>query len=724
VKQLSQDSKDGSIQVIEVPAPLMERGHVLVRNHFSVISAGTEKTTVREIQKTMLEKMKERPGKVLKVIDRVTEKGFYATYESIMKKPHVYTPLGYSCSGEVIQAASDADGFDVGDLVACAGLKASHAEIVSVPVNLCVKLKPEANLNNAAYNTLGAIALQGVRQADLRLSETCAVIGLGLLGQLTGLLLKASGVRVIGVDTNPAAIELSSGYSTDLALQRDSLGLEDRIRVFSKGLGCDAVIITAATDSLDPINFAGAIARKKGTIVVVGAIPTGFDRDPHYYKKELHLKMSCSYGPGRYDPAYETKGIDYPAAYVRWTEKRNMEAFQEMVHSKQIDVTRLTTHVFKFDEAPKAYDLILKDAEPYLGVVLQYNVEAPLKFQQTRLFAQVSAVAERPASVSIGFIGAGLYARDYLLPHISKNSDVALVGVMNSAGASAKTVGDAYGFEFCTSDEKDLFENPKINTMFIASRHDSHATYVEQALRACKNVFVEKPLCLKDEELDVIVETLQRSNNSGSAADCRPLLMVGYNRRFSPHARIIKETFNDGAMAIVYRINAGAIPSDHWVQDRDLGGGRIMGEVCHFIDFLTFINGSLPNTVYAKALESYDHNKDTLVISIGFQNGSVGCICYFSNGDKTVPKERIEIFSHEGTAILDDYKALTIHYKSHRNEIKLKRQDKGQKEEMRLFIDSVRQRKKELIPLEEIISTSRVTFRIMDSIRSGAAVRL
>ena len=573
MKQLTQDSKDGVVQVIEVPAPLLENGHVLVRNHFSVISAGTEKTTVREIQKTMLEKVKERPGKVLKVIDRVNEKGVYATYESIMKKPHVYSPLGYSCSGEVIQAASDADEFNVGDLVACAGLKASHAEIVSVPVNLCVKLKSGADLRNAAYNTLGAIALQGVRQADLRLSETCAVIGLGLLGQLTGLLLKASGVKVIGVDTNAAAVGISSGYSTELALQRDSAGIEDRIRLFTKGLGCDAVIITAATDSLDPINLAGAIARKKGIIVVVGAIPTGFDRDPHFYKKELHLKMSCSYGPGRYDPAYEIKGIDYPAAYVRWTEKRNMEAFQETVISKQVDVSRLTTHVFKFEEAPKAYDLILRNAEPYLGVILQYDVEAPLKFQPTRLFTHVAAAAERPTNVSVGFIGAGLYARDYLLPHISQSPYVTLVGVMNSAGASGRTVGEAFGFEFCTSDAKDLFENPNINTVFIASRHDSHATYVEQSLRACKNVFVEKPLCLKDEELYVIVETLQRSNNSATAPEHRLLLMVGYNRRFSPHARIIKETFKDGPMAIVYRINAGAIPSDSWVQDSDLGEG-------------------------------------------------------------------------------------------------------------------------------------------------------
>jgi polar amino acid transport system substrate-binding protein len=550
------------------------------------------------------------------------------------------------------------------------------------------------------------------------------VIGLGLLGQLTGLLLKASGVRVIGVDTNPAAVERSSGYSTDLALQRDSVGIEERIRVFSRSLGCDAVIITAAADSLDPINFAGAIARKKGTIVVVGAVPTGFDRDPHYYKKELHLKMSCSYGPGRYDPAYEIKGIDYPAPYVRWTEKRNMEAFQEMVQSKQIDVARLTTHVFKFDEAPKAYDLMLKNAGPFLGVILQYDVEAPLKFRPTRLFTPAAAAPENRTKISIGFIGAGLYARDYLLPHLSQDSDVKLAGVMNSAGSSAKTVGEAFGFEFCTGDEKDLFENPHIDTMFITSRHDSHATYVEQALKAHKNVFVEKPLCLKDEELDAIVAAWQRSTDPSTAPDHHPLLMVGYNRRFSPHARVVKEIFKEGAMAMVYRVNAGAVPADSWVQDPDLGGGRIIGEVCHFIDFLTFINGSLPKTVYAKTLESSDPNKDTLVLSIGFHNGSVGSICYFSNGDKAVPKERVEIFAHGGAAILDDYKVLTICYKGHRKEIKLKRQDKGQKEEMRLFIDAVRQRKRELIPLEEIISTSRATFRIMDSIRSRAAVSL
>ena len=450
-----------------------------------------------------------------------------------MKKLDTYSSLGYSCAGEVIDVASDFRDFNIGDFVACGGLTASHAEVVSVPANLCVRLESDSDLRQATYNTLGAIAMQGVRQADLRLGETCAIIGLGLLGQISALLLKASGVRVIGIDVNASMVDIAGNHCVDLSLNRDDGGIEDKILQFTDGLGCDVVIITAATDSLDPINFSGAISRKKGTIVVVGAVPTGFDRGPHYYKKELQVKMSCSYGPGRYDPEYEEKGIDYPPAYVRWTEKRNMQAFQELIYNKKVDVSYLTTHTFQLEEAIDAYDMMMAKSEPFIGILIEYDTRKKIDNPKIIIKPQTSSL--KPSSISIGFIGAGSYAQSHLLPNLPKRKDVSLNGIMTMTGTSSRSVAERFGFEFCTSNEKDILQNDDINTVFIATRHDSHGQYVIDALKAGKNVFVEKPLCLTETELNQIAEIY---NPSPITHHPSPVLFVGYNRRFSPLAKI------------------------------------------------------------------------------------------------------------------------------------------------------------------------------------------
>ncbi|MBW2142752.1 MAG: zinc-binding alcohol dehydrogenase, partial [Deltaproteobacteria bacterium] len=437
MEQLVQKLKDGAIQIIEAPLPSIASGMVLIQNHYSLISAGTEGSTVKTARKGYIGKAKERPQQVKQVLDTLKTQGPMQTYRAVMKKLDAYSPLGYSCAGEVIDVAPDVKELQVGDLVACGGITASHAEVVNVPINLCVKLKPDADLKQAAYNTLGAIALQGIRQADLRLGETCAVIGLGLLGQLTCLLLRASGVRVIGTDVNQAMVNMASKHSADLALFQGQAGIEDQINAFTNGIGCDAVIITAASDSLNPINFAGAISRQKGIVVVVGAVPTGFDREPHFYKKELQVKMSCSYGPGRYDPNYEEKGRDYPIGYVRWTENRNMQAFQDLISSGRIDVSFLTTHVFKLEDAPKAYDLILQRSEPSVGVILDYDATKVHKTVLGGVVIKQTSEGHKPTSVTIGFIGAGSYAQSHLLPNIPKSKDVALKGVMTATSASA-----------------------------------------------------------------------------------------------------------------------------------------------------------------------------------------------------------------------------------------------------------------------------------------------
>ena len=723
MRQLSQKLKNGRMMILDVPLPAVQAHQILVKNHYSLISAGTEMNTVKAARKTLIGKAKERPQQLKQVIDTLKTQGPVQTYRAVMKKLDAYSPLGYSCVGEVVDMAPDVRDFNIGDFVACGGFTASHSEVVSVTANLCVQLKSDTDLKQAAYNTLGAIALQGVRQANPRLGETCAVIGLGLLGQLTALLLKASGVRTVGVDIDPAMVDIADKHCLDLALNREDVGIEHKILQFADGLGCDSVVITAASHSLDPINFAGAIARKRGTVVVVGAVPTGFDREPHFYKKELQVKMSCSYGPGRYDPVYEDKGIDYPPAYVRWTENRNMQAFQELIYAGKINVSYLTTHTFKLDEAPAAYDMMMAKSEPFIGILIEYDSQITQISQrkvEIRTKAKPFTSNLQPPTVSIGFIGAGSYAQSHLLPNIPKNKKVSLKGVMTTSGTSSRSVAERFGFKFCTGNEKDILEGENINTVFIATRHDSHAEFVLKTLKAGKHVFVEKPLCLTVQELKEISELLAES----SKLKGQRILMVGYNRRFSPLTLMIKEEFGDGPMAMIYRVNAGHIPPDSWIQDPDIGGGRIIGEVCHFVDLLTFLNGSLPVSVYASAMKDANNLIDTLNISLSYQNGSIGSISYFANGDKSLPKERVEIFVNDCVAVLDDFKRLTIHALGKKKVKKLLSQDKGQKTEVKQFIEAILNGPREVIPFKEIHSAALAAFKIIESIRSGECLRI
>ena len=716
MQQLTQKLKNGEMNILEVPSPLPDQGHLLVKVFYSLVSAGTEGSTVKAARKSLIGKARERPQQLKQVVDTLKSQGPVQTYRAVMKKLDAYSSLGYSCVGKIVELPEDINGFHVGDLVACGGLSAAHAEIVSVPVNLCVKLDPDADLKQAAYNTLGAIAMQGVRQADLRLGESCTVIGLGLLGQITALLLKASGVKVIGVDIDPVMVEMADQNCADEAYERDTPGLERKILETTNGIGCDSVIISAATSSLDPINFAGAIVRKKGSVVIVGDVSTGFDRTPYYYKKELTVKMSCSYGPGRYDPAYEEKGLDYPVAYVRWTENRNMQAFQSLVSTGRINVGYLTTHIFKLKDARSAYHMMMERSELFVGILIEYDAEKPVK--RPVIDVRPNRIAQR-GSCSIGFVGAGSYAQSHLLPNIPKNNKTVLKGVMTQTGISSRSVAERFGFEFCTDRENKIIADESINTVFIVSRHDSHARLVISALENNKHVFVEKPLCMTIEELNRISAVLADSENNNTH------LMVGYNRRFSPLGVKLRNVMGSGPMAICYRVNAGTILADSWIQDPVTGGGRIVGEVCHFIDFLTFVNGSLPVTVHANAMADPQNLNDVVGISLKFANGSIGSILYYANGDKGLAKERVEIFANGITAVLDDFKRLTIHADGRKKEEKLISQDKGQKEEVRQFVNTVLNGcASSPIPLEEIYSTSRTTFKILESIRTGRTIHL
>ncbi|MCF8396442.1 MAG: bi-domain-containing oxidoreductase [Melioribacteraceae bacterium] len=688
----------------EVPTPQISKGMVLVKNHYSVISSGTEGSTVSAARKSLIGKAKERPQQAKQVLDVLKSQGPVQTYRTVMKKLDAYSPLGYSCAGEVIEVGDGVNEFKPGDKVACAGVGyANHAEIVSVPINLCVKLPENADLKTASYNTLGAISLQGVRQADLRLGETCAIIGLGLLGQLASLQLKASGVITIGIDISEYQVKTSlKNKATSYAFTRNTVGIEQKIEQITNGLGVDAVIIAAATSSLDPVNFAGVIARKKGKVIILGAVPTGFDRDPYWYRKELELKMACSYGPGRYDLNYEEKGIDYPAPYVRWTEKRNMEAFQHLLFTDAINIDYLTTHEFSFDDAPKAFDMVVNKSEPFIGIALKYDSTK----DQTKNKIITSQIT-KSSDIKVSFIGAGSYAQGSLLPNIPKK-EVDFIGVLTSSGTTSKRVAEKYDFKFAASKEEDVL-NDDTNTLFITTRHDTHAEYVIKGLKNNKSIFVEKPLCLKKEELEEITSLVEEKGKP---------VMVGFNRRFSPLTETIKKKFNDGPMSLIYRINAGAIPKESWIQDIDIGGGRILGEACHFIDYLTFINGSFPVAVSANALPDPNGFNDTVNILLQFENGSTGVVSYYANGPRNLPKEYVEIFSSGSTAILMDFKELKIFGKGKNSKKKLMNQNKGQKEMTRAFIDGLKNGNTP-ISYQEVYAVTSASFAVLDSLKEG-----
>ena len=716
MKQLVQNLKDGKMELMEVPFPPVKPGCLLVRNHFSVISAGTEGKTVMDARAGYIGKAKSRKKEVKQVIESVKVLGLSKTYDMVMDKLSAPSPLGYSCSGEVIAVGNDVKGFAKGDFVACGGASASHSEIISVPVNLCAKIPREVDLKYAAFTTVGAIAMQGIRQADLRLGENCVVIGLGLIGQLTMQILNAGGIFPIGIDIDADQVDLSNKTGIGKSFNRDNENIEQNIFELTRGFGTDAVIITAGTSSLDPVELAGKLCRKKGRVIIVGAVPTGFSRE-HYYKKELELKMSSSYGPGRYDTNYEEKGFDYPIGYVRWTENRNMQAFVDLLNHKKINPEPLVTHVFNFEEAPKAYDVILNKTESYTGIVLKYDVEQVIKNEKLEIKKASHTIIHSSTHTipKIGFIGAGNFAQNFLLPALKGKAN--LIGVATSRSTTSKHAADKFGFNYATCEADEIINDKNVNTVFIATRHNLHAEFVIKALEAGKNVFVEKPLAMNEEQLAKIYEAYHASTHPFN-------LLVGYNRRFAPHITKLKELLsNDLPVAINYRINAGAIPGDHWIHDPEIGGGRIIGEACHFIDLCMFIAGSLIISVHAESLDARPDLMDSVVISLKFKNGSVASVSYFSNGNKKLSKEYLEVFQGGKSFIIKDFRELKILSRKDQK-MKLSRQDKGHADEIKSFINSIKNSLPSPIPFEELYTTSLAAFKVIESIQKSEVVKL
>ena len=690
--------------------PALQRGRLLVRTAASLISSGTERMVVESGGKGLVQEARERPDLVRAVMEKARREGLLNTFSAVRDKLAASTALGYSASGIVIGVGEDVSDFRVGDRVACAGVGfASHAEAISVPKNLCVHLPAEVDFEAGAFGTLGAIALQGVRLAEPTLGESVVVIGLGLVGQLTVQLLKANGCRVFGIDLDPARVALALQLGADEA-QVSGDDLKTAVMKWTRGRGADAVLITAATDSNQPVQLAGEVSRLKGRVVIVGMTGMEIPRQT-FFSRELSLKISMSYGPGRYDPEYEERGHDYPFAYVRWTENRNIEAFLDLVAAKRINVGTLITHRFAIDEAASAYELIAGETQqPYLGVVLSYDTEQEL----ARNVQLNERVAVKQDSVRVGLIGAGSYVTAMLLPQFKEQRADFRV-VTTASGVSANNVGKKFGFARAGSTAEEVINDPEVNLVVIGTQHDLHAPLAQQALEANRDVFVEKPLALDDDQLNAVLRAAQ--NSSGR-------LMVGFNRRFSPLASKAKEFFagRSEPLSILYRVNAGRIPRDHWVHDPEKGGGRIVGEVCHFVDLMQFLIGAAPVSVFAEAVSGNNAaavNEDSVFVTLRFADGSNGSIAYLAEGDTSLGKERVEIFGEGKTFVLDDFRRASLFKKGKEEQVTLRSQDKGQSDEVKAVCAMVLKGGASPITLDELVATTRATFRIRDSLRSG-----
>jgi len=711
--QAIQYQKTGELQVKELPAPELKPKMIIVRTYASLISAGTERTSVVTAKASMLEKARTRPDLVKQVLEMGKKEGWLSTFEKIRTKLDSYKSLGYSVAGVVVESACDE--FAPGDHVACAGSGyASHAEVIAVPRNLAVKIPEGVSFEDASFTTLGAIALQGVRQAHVSLGESVAVVGLGLLGLLTVQLLKAAGCRVIGLDINEGQFALARAFGADACVVSGS-GAARTLESLTRGIGCDAVILTAGTSSNAPMELAIQAARKKGRVVVVGAVGMDLPRSP-FYEKELEITISCSYGPGRYDPNYEEEGHDYPVGYVRWTERRNMEAVLDLIAANKLNVAPIITHRIPITEAARAYDLITgKLQEPYLGIVLTYPDRGDA--------ALVRSVTVNPGQTAksgvlgVGFIGAGTFAQSYLLPP-AKSAGVRLVSVTTTTAVSARSVAEKFGFTEASTDTAALLARPDIDAVVIATRHDSHGEYVAQALEAGKQVFVEKPLAISREELGRI---------SALAATRSDRIMVGFNRRFSDSLLAMKKHFASAAepLVMMYRVNAGYIPPENWVQGESQGG-RIIGEGCHFIDCMQFMCGARPVSVYAAAIGAQNQrtrNADSVSVTIRFSDGSVGTLLYLANGDPSIPKEYFEVFGGGRTAIMTNFRDVVL-AQGKKTKVEKFGGDKGHSEEMRRTLAAMQSGAPMPISFESLHDTTLATFAAMESLSTGEVVKL
>lgn len=712
MKQILQSLKNGSTEVAEVPCPAVKRGHLLVRSSRTLVSVGTERMLVEFGKAGWIEKARQQPDKVRMVLDKIKTDGLMPTLEAVFNKLDQPLPLGYCNVGRVMEVGSGLVGYAAGDRIVSNG---KHAEAVCVPINLSARVPDNVTDDEAAFTVLGAIALQGVRLVQPTLGETVVVTGLGLIGLVTVQLLRAHGCRVLGLDFDPEKLEMARKFGAEvvnLAAGQDPVAAA---QAFSRGRGVDAVIITASTKSNEPMHQAALMSRKRGRIVLVGVTGLELSR-ADFFEKELTFQVSCSYGPGRYDPNYEERGNDYPVGFVRWTEQRNFEAVLDMMSDGRLDVKPLISHRFAITDAEAAYELV-GGGGPSLGILLEYptvDQKPDGEVRRTTVELPRSAAGAPPArgNASIGFIGSGNYATAVLIPAF-KDAGARLRTVASSGGVSGVHAGRKFGFEATTTDTDGVFADRDVNAIIVSTRHDSHAAMVCQALRAGKHVFVEKPIALKTDELRQIEAA------RAGCGDRPPVVMVGFNRRFAPQVARLKSLLAGakGPKSFIMTVNAGAIPAEHWTQDRDVGGGRIVGEGCHFIDLLRFLAGERITSVRAHAMEAA--SGDTVSIDLGFADGSVGTVHYFANGSKAFPKERLEVFAQGRVIQLDNFRKMTGFGWPGFSKMNLWRQDKGQKACAAAFVNAVATGGASPIPFEELIEVAEATIAAADLARTS-----
>ncbi len=718
MKQILQSYKTGELWLADVPAPACGRQGAVIKTCSSFVSAGTERMLIDFAKKNILAKAVSMPDQVRKVLKKIKTEGLTSTVDKVRAKLNQPIPLGYSCAGIVEAVGESVSDLKVGDRVACGGAGyADHAEYNFVPNNLIVKIPGNVSFEDASCATVGSIALQGVRQCDAKLGETVCVMGLGLIGCLAVQMFKAAGVRVIGFDPDVEKCNAAKKCGADVTVSEN---IDNAGKDFSDGHGVDAVLITAGTSSNQPVDMAGEICRLKGRVVILGLVGMTIPRDT-YYKKELDIRMSLSYGPGRYDREYEEKGHDYPFGYVRWTEQRNMKAFLDLVACGKLDLSLLITHRFDFENALEAYSLLLGERdEDHLGIVLNYGDTGNHQYQEKRTISLGKEnIREMDGeSLVVGVVGAGNFCRGMLLPELKKHRHLDLKGICTVTGKNAAEIGKAHGFEYATTDYKAILVNEKIDTVFIMTRHDTHSQMVCEALNAGKHVFVEKPFCLDEEQLEAIKKSY--------AATERQELMVGFNRRFSSHTRLLAEYFKKRTtpMMLTYRINAGHIPPASWIQDPECGGGRIIGEACHFIDFATHIVQAQPVQVQAMCIDTQNTTltvSDNISFTVKYNDGSIAHFFYVAVGTDRLEKERCEIFADESAAVLEDFKQTVCKGKLGKRKLRTK-QSKGFTEEISAFLQAVEKNNPTDGLFDSYVDTTKTTFAVLKALRSQKTV--
>ncbi len=717
MKQIVQNMKSGETQIVDIPVPIIQPGFLLIRTAASLVSAGTERMLVSFAEKNLLGKAQSRPDLMKQVVEKAKREGILTTLNAAFNRLDQPITLGYSSAGTVMQVGEGVDGFKPGDRVVCAGGSyAVHAEYALVPKNLAAHLPKEVKFESGAFATIGAIALNGIRLANPQVGEMSAVIGMGLLGLLTAQILTASGCDVIGMDINPERLAFAQKVGIRAETNKN---IKEKFIQMTRGRGFDHVFICADTTSNEPVELAGEIARDRANIVAIGAVGMDIPRK-QYYEKELTFKIARSYGPGRYDKTYEEIGSDYPIGHVRWTEGRNLEAIVGLLKQNKLEVASLITHRFPIEQAKEAYALITgKQNQNYLGVIITYPEVENQQTEKNIITFSSKHISSKSKKLDVGVIGAGNYANAVFLPTIKKNPHINLLGIISAKGLNAQQSAKKFGFSYADSRIDTILKDEKINLITILTQHADHADLVRKGLQAGKHVYCEKPLAITTKQLENIIPLFQKKNH--------PYLTVGFNRRFAPYSVQLKSFFTDRVEPIYahYRVNAGFIPSSHWLHDPTKGGGRLIGEGCHFIDYMVFLVGQIPESVHTQALpDNGKYTRDNFVITMSFPDGSIGTISYLANGNKSVGKEYLEVFCGGKVGILDDFRKLQLFGKTTIKKREYFKQDKGHTSAWDKFVNAVIKNTEAPIPYTELIGTAYVILACDQSMQTGKPINI